>query len=62
MEPVPFTFLSDDEFFSLSQAEKASYLITAVRELSKMTAQLGTLEQQLSPPPLQSLPSSKLAH
>ena len=41
MASVPFRFLSHVEFFALSQDEKASYLIAAVKELGKLTERLG---------------------
>ena len=60
MEPFPFEFLSHADFFALSQADKASYLITAVKELAKTTAQLGAPEQQeAAPQPLRSLPGAQ---
>ena len=50
MEPVLFQFLTHAEFFELSQEEKASYLIRAVKELADMTATLGTPERNVAPP------------
>ena len=59
MEPVPFKYLSHAEFFELTQEQKASYLIAAVRELAKITAILVNQDQQNPRSQAQALPGTK---
>ena len=54
MASVPFRFLSHVEFFALSQDDKASYLIAAVKELGKLTERLGKPDPEVAAPAAQS--------